>query len=114
MGAIFATEEVTVGGETTALPEDGLRVKFFRFEGKDRIRWTYCNDNLGRFEVDGGTLRVDGGVTSTLMGCGDIPAADQNEMTRFFLSDPEWSYDGTQLTIESGSTSYVLEETGRD
>lgn len=69
-----------------------------------------CNTMAAGYEVDDGTLRWTGEVASTLMGCVDDVAAQDQWLTELLTDGVEAEQDGETLTLTDGDLEITLEE----
>lgn len=68
-----------------------------------------CNSMGADYEVDDGTLAWTGPATSTLIGCPDDLAAQDQWLTELFTDGVEAELDGSTLTLTDGDVEIVLE-----
>jgi heat shock protein HslJ len=111
-GREFLSVGVTESGQPRPLvPDTRIRVGFGDRDGT--MGWSAgCNSLGARVEITADRLLVKGDVWSTLIGCPE-PLADQEEwLHRFFLDGPYWRLDASSLTLTSGETVIELEERG--
>lgn len=70
-----------------------------------------CNTLFAQAQWNDSAITVaDDAVASTMMAC-DAQLMQQDQMlSEFLTSDPQWEVEGTELTLTSGSTSLILVE----
>lgn len=66
-----------------------------------------CNNLFGTARLDGGRLLVSD-VGGTEMACEKALMAQDEWLTAFLSSEPEWLLDGNELTLTQGSTQVRL------
>ena len=108
-GRTFLSTSVTEHGRPKPLV-DGTRITLSFFEDGHRLgAQAGCNQMGGTASFDGGRLVV-GDLATTEMGC-DPPRHAQDEwLARFLTSRPEWSREGSTLTLDNGTARIVLED----
>jgi heat shock protein HslJ len=110
-GRTFLAMAVTEDGGIRALmPGTDLSVAFTD-DGR-MVAQAGCNTMQGPVNTADGTLVVEGGLSTTDMGC-DQGRAEQDTFVASVLgASPSWRLDGDRLTITSGTTK--LDMTARE
>lgn len=109
-GRTFIATAVTEDGADRPLV-DGSELRISFTDGQLGIS-AGCNSIGGPYVLDGATLRVDGGLSMTEMGC-DAPLMDQDTwVADLFQGDVDVALAGFELTLTSGDT--VIELTDRE
>jgi heat shock protein HslJ len=108
-GRTFLSASVTENGQPRPLVT-GTRITLNFVEDGHRLgAQAGCNSMGGQASFAGGRMVV-GDLATTEMGC-DPPRHAQDEwLARFLTSRPEWSRDGSNLTLDNGTTRIVLED----
>jgi heat shock protein HslJ len=68
-----------------------------------------CNTTSGSYEIDDGTLRWAGPAASTLIGCPEDQAAQDDWLTQLLTDGVEAEQDGDTLTLTDDDVEIVLE-----
>lgn len=69
-----------------------------------------CNAFGGPYEIENGTISVDGGMTQ--MGCFEGREEQENRLARLLTNGLKISFDSDRnLRLAGGSTTIVLEQT---
>lgn len=115
-GKTFLATAVTEDGKPRQLaPQTELSVEFT--EDGRLIASAGCNMMQGEVDTADGTLTVEGGLSTTQMGC-DAALHAQDEFVGGVLSaNPTWELTGGRLTIRTGTTVFDMaqkDETKRD
>lgn len=105
-GQVFLSRAVTEQGRPRQLV-DGTRIRLKVTEkGELRVQ-AGCNHMSGPVDTGGARLSTPG-LSVTDMGC-DKARHDQDQWLSGVLSSkPEWKYDGTTLTLRSGTTEILF------
>jgi heat shock protein HslJ len=108
-GRTFLSTSVTENGQPRPLVT-GTRVTLNFVEDGHRLgAQAGCNSMGGQVSFAGGRMIV-GDLATTEMGC-DPPRHAQDEwLAGFLTSRPEWSREGSTLTLDNGTTRIVLED----
>ena len=106
-GKTFRAMAVTEDGKPRQLaPKTELTVEFTD-DGR-LIARAGCNIMQGPVDTADGTLTVDGGLSTTEMGC-DKPRHDQDEFVAGVLSaNPKWELTDGRLTIRTATTVFDM------
>lgn len=108
MNKTFTTQEVTIDGTKQALALGSTLTLTFTADGISAK--ADCNSMFGQVNLDGGSLQMVTPLGMTMMAC-DPALMDQDQWISDFLSSgPNWSLDGSTLMLTSGKSSIELRD----
>ena len=105
----FAAQRATIGGVEQDLALGSTLTLTFTDDGISTKAG--CNTMFGQASLDGGRITMTTPLGMTMMAC-EQALMDQDQWISDFLSSgPEWSLDGPVLTLSSGDDVIVLRST---
>ena len=108
-GRTFTSQSLVIDGAETPAADGGTIAVTFTDDGVSINAG--CNTLFGNATWSGGILEVEGeALASTMMACSEALMDQDQLLSTFFISDPRWSLEGSQLTLSTDSVTLEMTE----